>query len=199
MTRRQRRIRTAFLTGLTWAFVWVFVGSSFTILGSGLGAATDMIRPYSLMGLIGGGAFSISRRRFDEMPLPRFAAWGAVGGLLLSVLILPWWGLTLQSLVTASVATLLGAGSVAGSLALARRAVEMSLPRFAAWAVAVGILLSIPWYGRIGGFSLVNVALLGIPYLMCAGWAAAALALARRADDGDLLEAGGSTGLIEAE
>ncbi len=115
-------------TGLTWAFAWSLVGTSFVLLlGGGLRAAVNMIGPYALMGLIGGGAFSISRRRFDEMPLPRFAAWGAVGGRLLSVLILPWWGLTLQSLVTASVATLLAAGSAAGSLALARNAPDGDL------------------------------------------------------------------------
>ena len=142
-------------TGLTWAFAWSLVGTSFVLLlGGGLRAAVNMIGPYALMGLIGGGAFSISRRRFDEMPLPRFAALGALGGRLLSVLILPQWGLKLQSvlasasgpvallppasLVTASIVTLLGAGSAAGSLALARRAHEMSLPRFAAWG-AVGV------------------------------------------------------------
>ncbi len=116
MTKKQRRIRTAFFTGLTWAFVWVWFGATFMILGSGLGAATDMIGPYSLMGLIGGGAFSLGRRRFDEMSLPRFAGLGAVGGLLLGVL----WGP--ETLVTLSIATLLGAGSAAASLALARRA-----------------------------------------------------------------------------
>ena len=193
MTRKQRRILTAFGTGLTWAGAWVFVGTSFMILGSGPGAATDMINPFAAMGLFGGVAFSLGRRRFEEMSLPRFAAWGAVGGLLLGVL----WGP--ETLLTLSIATLLGAGFVAGSLALAGRAGEVSLPRFAAWAVVVGLLLSIPWYGRIGGFSLVNVVLVGVPVLMCAGWAAAALALARRSDDGDLLEAGESTGLIEAE
>ncbi len=104
-----------------------------------------------------------------------------------------------EILVPLSIAILLSAGSVAGSLALARRAGEMSVPRLAAWAVVVGLLLSIPWYGRIEGFSLINVVLFAVPVLMCAGWAAAALALARRSDDGDLLEAGESTGLIEAE
>ena len=75
----------------------------------------------------------------------------------------------------------------------------MSLPRFAVWAMVGGLLLSIPWYGRIGGFSLVNVGLVGVPVLMCAGWAAASLAMARRADDEDLLEAGEGPGLIEGE
>ncbi len=115
MTKRQRRIRTAFLTGLTWAFIWVFVGTSFMVLGSEPGAATDMINPFAAMGLFGGGAFSLARRRFEEMSLPRFAAWGVVGGLLLGVL----WGP--ETLVTLSIATLLGAGSVAGSLAGRRR------------------------------------------------------------------------------
>ena len=110
--------------GLTWAFAWSVVGTSFVLLlGGGLEAAVNMIEPFSLMGFIGGGAFSLGRRRFDEMSLPRFAVWGAVGGLVLSVLtLLPGWGLTRQSLVAAGIAALLGAGSAAGSLALARRA-----------------------------------------------------------------------------
>ncbi len=79
MTKRQRRIRTAFLTGMTWAFIWVFVGTSFMVLGSEPGAATDMINPFAAMGLFGGAAFSLGRRRLEEMSLPRFAGWGRWG------------------------------------------------------------------------------------------------------------------------
>ena len=188
----------AFGTGLTWAFAWSFVGTSFVrLLGVSLEAAVNLIGPYAMMGLIGGGAFSVGRRRFDEMSLPRFAAWGAVGGLLLSVPISS--GLTLQSLVTGSVTTLLGAGSAAGSLALARRANEMSLPRFAAWGAVAGLLVSMPSWSTLGEFSLGNVLMLGVLVLMCAGSAAALLALARNAHHGDLLESGESAGLIEGE
>ncbi len=65
------------------------------------------------------------------MSLPRFAAWGALGGLLLGVLAVfagmlgP--GLTLLDPIIAGVTTLLGAGSAAGSLALARRADDQEL------------------------------------------------------------------------
>ena len=115
MKKRLRRFRYAVGTGLTWAFVWSFVGTTvMALLGADLNATVDMINPYAAMGLIGGGAFSGGRRRLDEMSLPRLAAWGAVGGLLLSVLFGP------ETLVTASISTLLGAGCAAGSLALAR-------------------------------------------------------------------------------
>ncbi len=203
MTKRLRRIRSAFLTGLTWAFAWSFIGTSFMVLlGVDHRATTDMINPYAGMGLIGGGAFSVFRRRFDEMSLPRFAAWGAAGGLLLSVLFGP------ETLVTLSIGTLLGAGSAAGSMVLVRRADEMSLPRFAAWGAVAGLLLSMPFWGAVssnlGGVSLainlvIDVVQVCVMALMWAGCAAGALALARNAHDGDLLEAGGSAGLIEGE
>ena len=83
MNKRLWRFRGAVGTGLTWAFAWSFVGTSFVQLWEGgLGTPVSMIGPYALMGFIGGGAFSAGRRRFVEMSLPRFAAWGAVGGLL---------------------------------------------------------------------------------------------------------------------
>ncbi len=164
-------------TGLTWAFAWSFLGTGFVLLlGGGLRAAVNMIGPYAIMGLIGGGAFSAGRRRFDEMSLPRFAGWGAVGGLLLSVLFGP------ETLVTASIATLLGAGCAAGSLTLARRADEMSLPRFAAWGAVGGLLLWVlilpEW-----GFTLQSLLTASVATLLGAGSAAGSLALVRRADE----------------
>ncbi len=133
MTKRLRRIRSAFLTGLTWAFAWSFIGTIFMVLlGVDLRTTTNMINPYSAMGLIGGAAFYLSRRRFDEMSLPRFAAWGAVGGVLLSM---PLWGTLSSTLGKDSLAinlvldvaqvgvmALMCAGCAAGSLALARNA-----------------------------------------------------------------------------
>jgi hypothetical protein len=71
------------------------------------------------MGFINGASFAAvlriveGRRRFDEMSLWRFAGLGAVGGLVVSLL-------TGGGFVVAF--TVLGAGSAAGSLALARRA-----------------------------------------------------------------------------
>ncbi len=115
-----------------------------------------------------------------------------MGGLLL-------WVPMGEGLGTAGVLALMGAGSAAGSLALARRADEMSLPRFAAWGAVGGLLLSVLLFSVEGGFSLVNVAMIGFLALMCAGCAASTLILARNAHDEDLLKAGESTGKIEGE
>ena len=99
------------------------------------------------MGLLGGTAFAVvlgiaeGRRRFDQMSLPRFAAWGATAGLLLSGILLgaggsiPLYG----AAVVASVGTLLGAGSAAGSLVLARRADDRELLEAGAGVADVGL------------------------------------------------------------
>jgi hypothetical protein len=70
------------------------------------------------------------RRRFHQMSLPRFAAWGAVGGLVLSALFVRSapsisWGDALAVYTTLGVAC---AVCASGSLALARRAVRRELP-----------------------------------------------------------------------
>jgi hypothetical protein len=61
------------------------------------------------------------------MSLPRFAGWGAVGGLLLSGTFAWAAGLGGEFLVLGPVFALAGAGCAAGSLALARRAEEREL------------------------------------------------------------------------
>ncbi len=87
-----------------------------------------------MVGFVGGAAFSVvlgfteGRRRFDELSLRRFAFWGAVGGLLVSMAFAWVAGATLADAVIAGVVmTLTGAGSAAGSLALARRADDREL------------------------------------------------------------------------
>jgi len=83
---------------------------------------------FAIMGFVGGGAFSMvlgiaeGRRRFDEMSLPRFAAWGAISAFVLFALFGGFGGGLLGGMLYGSVYALLGAGSAAGSLALARRA-----------------------------------------------------------------------------
>ncbi len=74
------------------------------------------------------------------MSLPRFAFWGALGGLLLSMLFfLLGGGVSLDSLGTYSVTTLLGAGSAAGSLALARMADDRELLEAGADVADIGL------------------------------------------------------------
>ena len=94
--------------------------------------------PYPLgfgaFGFVAGVTFSgvlglvEGRRRFDQMALPRFAGWGAAGGFLLSAIFVLAVALAedpafLWNLVVLGpIFAVAGAGSAAGSLALARRA-----------------------------------------------------------------------------
>ncbi len=126
-----RRIRGALGMGVTWALAWFGAGLAI-LLAVGPGAA-DVPFPlgFGLLGFLAGVVFSgvlgvtEGRRRFDQMRLGRFAAWGAVGGLLFAgafALVAALAGESLELLVVAPVLALAGAASSAGSLALARRA-----------------------------------------------------------------------------
>jgi O-antigen/teichoic acid export membrane protein len=133
MKKWLRRIRGAIGMGLTWAIGWAFVGGLMELIDR-RGELVD-IWPMVLgiPGFIAGAVFSVllwiaeGRRRFDELSLPRFGAWGAVVGLLLGVLgvaagagieALPPW---LRAAVVIGPTTLLGAISASGTLALARK------------------------------------------------------------------------------
>ena len=123
-----RRVRGAIGMGVIWAAAlsvvglvprWVFGFNAdlpFPILFAALGFMAGVI----FSGLL---VLTEGRRRFDEMSLPRFAAWGATGGLLLSALFVRGaalgWGEVLAISTTFAVAS---AACAAGSLAVARRA-----------------------------------------------------------------------------
>jgi hypothetical protein len=132
-----RRIRGAIGMGLTWALAW-FVAGVVLLFIVGFGAA-DVPFPlgFGMFGFFAGAAFSgvlglvEGRRRFDQMSLPRFAGWGAVGGLVLAVifvLLVSLTGENLEILVLGPVFAVAGAGSAAGSLALARMSEDRQLP-----------------------------------------------------------------------
>lgn len=112
---------------MPWALAW-FGAGVVLLLVVGFGAA-DVPFPlfFGLLGFLAGVTFSgvlglaEGRRRFDEMSLPRFAAWGGVGGLLLSLVMAAILGGSVLS-VLAPVFAVSGAGCAAGSLALARMA-----------------------------------------------------------------------------
>src|SRR5215510_9485365 len=86
-----RRIRGAIGMGFTWASAWFAVGF---IPRWVLGRESDLPFPllFGGLGFIAGVTFSgllmltEGRRRLDQMSLPRFAGWGALGGLLISAL-----------------------------------------------------------------------------------------------------------------
>ena len=101
------------------------------------GFNTDVPFPlvFGVLGFVAGIIFSgllmltEGRRGFDQMTLSRFAAWGAVGGLLLSAIFAKsaslGWGDVLAIAPTFAVASAICAS---GSLALARRAGMRELP-----------------------------------------------------------------------
>jgi hypothetical protein len=119
--------------GFTWAAAWSAAGLVPRWL---LGINPDVPFPlvFGVLGFIAGVTFSgllvltEGRRRFDEMSLPRFAGWGAIGGLLLSALFAKGaslgWGDVLAIAPTFALAC---AVCASGSLAVARRVVRREL------------------------------------------------------------------------
>lgn len=154
MKKWQRRMRGAVGMGLTWAAAWALTGVLIGVASKLLpGLPWDSFFEFfdaplpalAIPGFLGGVLFSIvlgiaaRRRRFDELSLPRFAAWGAVGGLLLSLVPAALVAVGLATLgrpdlglwqITATISgplILLSAASAAGSLMLARRTEERQL------------------------------------------------------------------------
>jgi hypothetical protein len=123
-----RRIRGAIGMGFTWAAAWGAAGLVPRWL-FGFNADVPFPLVFGVLGFFAGVIFSgllmltEGRRGFDEMKLPRFAAWGAVGGFLLSAIFTRAaslaWG---DALLIAPTFAVAGAICATGSLALARRA-----------------------------------------------------------------------------
>ena len=134
MGKWMRRIRGAIGMGFTWAAAWAVAGMVPRWL---FGFNTDVPFPlvFGVLGFIAGVIFSgllmltEGRRGFDQMTLPRFAAWGAVGGVLLSAIFtraasLGW----ADALAIAPTFAIASAICASGSLALARRGGMRELP-----------------------------------------------------------------------
>ena len=143
MKRWLQRVRGAVGIGLTWAAGWAPIGAiTGWVTGVLLGFPLSVVSVnyavmFGVLGFIGGTIFSTvlglaeGRRSFNELSLPRFVAWGAIGGLLLGGLAvfagLLGAGTTGLGAVIAGTSTLLGAGSAAGTLAIARAAQSRTL------------------------------------------------------------------------
>jgi hypothetical protein len=131
-----RRARAAVGMGFAWAVAGALVGGLFELVDNVLPGVFPFIRrvdmwPQTLAipGFLGGILFSLvlgivgRRRRFAELSLPQFAAWGAVAGALLG-------GYALANGAPAyfiGIATLGSAIAAPGSLALARMAEKRDL------------------------------------------------------------------------
>jgi hypothetical protein len=132
-----RRIRAAIGMGLTWGVAWSGAGA---LLARMPGFYSDL--PFALLfaplgfvtGIIFSGILVVieRRRRFDRVSLPRFAAWGALSGLLMSGIFAvaaafrggTAWG---EFLLFGPPLTMASAVCAAGSLAMARRAERREL------------------------------------------------------------------------
>ncbi|HTE47339.1 MAG TPA: hypothetical protein VK636_18960 [Gemmatimonadaceae bacterium] len=133
MKKWRRRIRAAIGMGLTWALAWFGAGMALLLVVGPDAADVPFPLFFGLLGFLAGAAFSgilgiLGRRRqFDQMSLPRFAGWGALGGLLLAGAVRLAAGPDGELLVLGPVFSLAGAISAAGTLALARRGQERRL------------------------------------------------------------------------
>jgi hypothetical protein len=119
--------------GLAWAVAW---GGAGVVMAVVTGFTADVPFPlfFALLGFIAGVIFSLilaltaGRRSFDQMSLPRFATWGAIGGLVMAAFFARAasldWG---DVLVITPVFALASAVCASGSLALARRATRGEL------------------------------------------------------------------------
>jgi hypothetical protein len=141
--------------GLTWALAWFGAGMimmlGLLLLTGSTGADVPYPLGFGAIGFVGGVAFSgvlglvEGRRRFDQMSLPRFAGWGAMGGFLLSVIFVAAVSLTegpafLSNLVfLGPIFAVAGAGCATGTLALARRAEDRELLQASADVADVGL------------------------------------------------------------
>jgi hypothetical protein len=149
-----RPIRGAIGMGLTWAAGWALAGVLIGVASRLVpGRLWDRffeifdapLPALAMPGFVAGALFSIvlgiagHRRRFDELSLPGFAALGAVGGLLLSLVpaamvavglahLNPRTSLWSLTAVISGPLILFSAASAAGSLLLARTGERRELP-----------------------------------------------------------------------
>jgi hypothetical protein len=119
--------------GFTWAAAW-FVAGLVPRWVFGFNADVPFPLVFGVLGFIAGVTFSgllmltEGRRTFNQMSLPRFGVWGAMGGLLLSALFARTASLGRGDvLAIAPTFALASAICAAGSLALARRVARREL------------------------------------------------------------------------
>jgi hypothetical protein len=133
MPKWMQRIRGAIGMGFTWAAAWGIAGMvPRWVFGFNTDAPFPLI--FGVFGFAAGLLFSAilmlteGRRTFDQMSLPRFATWGAAGGLLVSAVFARAVSFSgADTLMIAPIFALASAISASGSLALARRGAAREL------------------------------------------------------------------------
>lgn len=155
MNRWLRRLRGTLGMGVIFAAAWFAVGMimllGILLVTGSTGADVPYPLGFGAFGFVAGVTFSgvlglvEGRRRFDQMSLPRFAAWGAAGGFLLSAIFVSAVALAEgpaflgNLLVLGPVFAAAAASSAAGSLALARRAEDRDLLKSSEDVAEVGL------------------------------------------------------------
>ena len=125
MTRWMQRLRGAVGVGLTWGAAWLLAGLALLVVVGPHAADVPFPLFFGLLGFLAGTAFAgilgaMGRhRRFDELSVGHFAAWGAVGGSAVALLVDRVAGPG-NLLVLLPVFATASAISAAGSLAVAR-------------------------------------------------------------------------------
>lgn len=139
MKKWLRRIRGSIGMGAAWGLAWFGAGMVLLLLVGPDAADVPFPVGFGLLGFLAGALFSgilglaEGGRGFHQLSLPRFAGWGAAGGLLFSVLFVLIVTLTgaaslLDDLVfLGPLFAAAGAASAGGALALARRADDRAL------------------------------------------------------------------------
>jgi hypothetical protein len=140
--------------GLTWGLAGALLGMLMEFVDPHGEIADIWPAVFAYPGFFGGVVFSVvlgisaRHRRFDELSIPRFAAWGALGGLLVSLLPAAMVGLGLATAnvplwkITAVLAAPLTIGSAiaaSASLAVARTAEHRALRKASDDAAEVGL------------------------------------------------------------
>src|SRR5689334_16522617 len=133
-----RRIRGAIGMGFAWAAAGLVAGSVLARV-PGFDSDLPIAFLFTPLGFLAGVVFSVvlvaieGRRGFDRLSVPRFAAWGAVSGLLMSGMFVA--GAAIRGASMWSEFLLFGpplivmsAVCASGSLALAKRAERRELP-----------------------------------------------------------------------
>ena len=120
-----RRIKAALGMGLLWALGWGAIGGLMELLANfipRLNVVDMWIQPFVIGGFVAGAFFSLvlgvaaRRRKFEELSIGRFAAWGALGGLLAGIAPTALFG---PSMVIVPL-VVLSAASAAATLGIAR-------------------------------------------------------------------------------
>ena len=134
-----RRLRGAIGIGIFWALGGAFLGGLIELLDN-IGVAwrwidgVDMWIPLlAIPGFFGGIAFSLvlgiagHHRKFEELSLLKFTAWGAISGLILGGIALAL-GINIPVLFVLTAPALFCASAATGTLALARMGERPALP-----------------------------------------------------------------------